>query len=120
MKNSTNKSYDILGISSATLCLIHCMIFPLLTIVPLGFSDNIFIDSLFACIGMFVVSKVLMSNASKIVKYILGISIGIIIVCVLIEMLFNLHIGLIFLGGFGMIIGHYLNFKNHKNKVCDN
>ena len=113
MKNRTNKSYDILGISSATLCLIHCMIFPLLTIVPFGFSDNIFIDSLFACIGMFVVSKVLISNASKKVKYILGISIAIILVSVVLEMLFNLNIGLLFLGGFGMIVGHYLNFKNH-------
>ena len=115
MKKSTIKTYDILGISSATLCLIHCIIFPILTIVPFGFSDNIFIDSLFACVGMFVVSKVLISDSSRKVKYILGISIGIIMVNVVLEILFKIHLGLLFVGGIGMIIGHYLNFKNHTN-----
>lgn len=114
MKNTTNKAYDILGISSASLCLLHCIIFPILTIIPFGFSDNIFIDSLFACIGMFVVSKILMSNASKIVKYILGISISIIVINVVTEMVFNINLKLLFVGGIGMILGHYLNFKNHK------
>ena len=115
MKKSTIKTYDILGISSATLCLIHCIIFPILTIVPFGFSDNIFIDSLFACVGMFVVSKVLISDSSRKVKYILGISIGIIVVNVVLEILFKIHLGLLFVGGIGMIVGHYLNFKNHTN-----
>ena len=113
MKKSTIKTYDILGISSATLCLIHCIIFPILTIVPFGFSDNIFIDSLFACVGMFVVSKVLISDSSRKVKYILGISIGIIVVNVVLELLFKIHLGLLFVGGIGMIVGHYMNFKNH-------
>ena len=113
MKKSTIKSYDILGISSATLCLLHCIIFPILTIVPFGFSDDIFIDSLFACVGMFVVSKVLISDSSRKVKYILGISIGIIVVNVVLELLFKIHLGLLFVGGIGMIVGHYMNFKNH-------
>jgi len=114
MKNSTTKPYDILGISSATLCLIHCVLFPILTIIPFGLSDNPFIDSIFVCIGMFVVSKVLMSDASKKVKYILGISILIIIASILLELFFDFDSGLILVGGLGMIVGHYLNFKDHK------
>lgn len=114
MKKRTTVPYDILGISSATLCLIHCAIFPILTIIPISFSDNIWIDTLFACIGLFAVSNILISNASIKVKYILGVSLLIILVSMLLEMIINLHIGLIFIGGIGMIAGHYLNYKNHK------
>jgi len=113
MRKSLTKSYDILGISSATLCIIHCIVFPILTIIPFGFSDNAFIDLLFAYIGMFVVLKVLMSHATKKVKYILGISILIIITSVLLEVFLRWHSGLILIGGLGMIIGHFLNFKDH-------
>jgi len=113
MRKSLTKSYDILGISSATLCIIHCIVFPILTIIPFGFSDNAFIDLLFACIGMLVVSKVLMSNATKKVKYILGISILIIISSVLLEVFLRWHSNLILIGGLGMIVGHYLNYKSY-------
>lgn len=116
MKNSTTKPYDILGISSATLCLLHCIVFPILTVIPFGFSDNAFIDAIFACIGMFVVSKVLMSPATNRVKCILIFSIILIITSVIVELIFDLHTELILVGGIGMIIGHLLNYKNHKNK----
>ena len=115
MIKSSIKAYDILGISSATLCMIHCIIFPLLTIIPFGFSDNLWIDTLFASIGMLVVSKVLMSNASIKIKCILGISILIIIINVVLEIIGGIHLGLLFVGGAGMIVGHYLNYKSHKN-----
>ena len=117
MKHVSTKSYDILGISSATLCLVHCIVFPLLTIVPFGFSDSVFIDSLFACIGLFVVSKVILSNATRTVKYILALSIVTIIVSVLLDLIFHIHTELILVGGLGMIIGHVLNFNNHKKKL---
>jgi len=116
MNSSMTKTYDILGVSSATLCLVHCIVFPLLTIVPFGFSDNVFIDSIFACVGMFVVSKILISDAAKTVKYILGVSILFIIASVLLEVLLGWHSGLILVGGIGMIIGHFLNFKDHDKK----
>lgn len=108
---------DILGISSATLCLIHCVIFPLFTIIPFGFSDNYLVDTFFACIGMFAVSKIMMSNTRKIVKIILGISMLTMIVSILLEIIFDIHFGLILMGGIGMIIGHYLNFKSHKHTL---
>lgn len=121
MKNSEIKTpttpYDIIGISSATLCLIHCIVFPLLTIIPFGFSDSCIIDALFACIGMFVVSKILMSDASKKVKILLGISIFLIVVSVLMEIAFDVHFGLLYVGGLGMIVGHYLNFKSHRKTL---
>ncbi|MCW2119311.1 MerC domain-containing protein [Flavobacterium sp. 7A] len=119
MKNPATKkstvSYDILGISTATLCLIHCMIFPLLTILPIGLSDNCIIDVLFAMIGLVIVSKIVMSNASKQIKIILAGSMLLVVTNVVLEAVFNIHSALLFIGGFGMIIGHFLNFKAHRN-----
>lgn len=105
---------DILGISSASLCLIHCIAFPLITILPFGFSHDHTIDGFFACIGIWIVFKILRSNTSKTIKLILGISILLIVVSVLIDILFHVHSFLIYIGGVGMIVGHYLNYKRHK------
>ena len=105
---------DIIGISSASLCLIHCIGFPLLTLLPFGFSHDHTIDAFFACIGIWVVLKIVRSNTSKTIKFILGISIFLIVVSVLIDLLFHIHSFLIYIGGVGMIVGHYLNFKRHK------
>jgi hypothetical protein len=114
-ENKNTTPYDILGISSATLCLIHCILFPLFALIPFGFSEDYLVDTFFACIGMLVVSKILMSNATSTVKIILGISVILIVLSVLLEIVFDIHSGLIFVGGIGMIIGHILNFKSHKH-----
>jgi|GEM_PF-5601353 len=42
-----SKILDAVGISAAVLCLIHCIAFPLLMIMPLGISHNPFIDLTF-------------------------------------------------------------------------
>jgi hypothetical protein len=46
---------DILGISSKSLCLIHCLLLPLLTVLPIGLTHNPYIDLLFACVGLYAV-----------------------------------------------------------------
>lgn len=106
---------DILGISSAAICLAHCLLFPILTVIPFGFIHNEYVDTAFACIGMFVVSKIILSNTAMNIKIILGSSIILVIIGVFIEILFNNDSWLILMGGLGMIIGHVLNFKNCKN-----
>ena len=114
MKSDTTQPYDILGISSATLCLLHCTIFPMLTILPFGFSDNSIIDIIFAVVGVLIVLRVIRSNATTTVKYILALSIAAITLNVLAELLFNINLHLILVGGVGMITGHSLNYKSHK------
>jgi hypothetical protein len=116
-ENKNTTPYDILGISSATLCLIHCVIFPLFALIPFGFSDDYIVDTFFACIGMFVVSKVLMSDATSTVKIILGLSIVIIVASVLLEIALDINFKGILIGGIGMIIGHFLNFRSHKHSL---
>ncbi len=52
------KIIDILGASAAIICLIHCVAFPLLMIVPLGISHNAYIDLFFFIIGTAIVFRI--------------------------------------------------------------
>ena len=115
MKKTSTSFYDILGISSATICLVHCLVFPLLTILPLGLSHNPFIDLFFAVIGWIAVFKII-KKSNLLVATILIISIALIWISILSEIILDIHLDLIFIGGIGMIIGHLLNYKLHKNK----
>lgn len=114
MKKSTSPFYDILGISSATICLVHCLVFPLLTILPLGISHNPFIDLIFATMGLFAILKII-NKSSLLISTVLIISMALIWISVLTELFLDIHLYLIFIGGIGMIIGHLLNYKMHKN-----
>lgn len=115
MKKISTSFYDILGISSATICLVHCLIFPLLTILPLGLSHNPFIDLLFASIGLFAILKII-KKSSLLVSSILVVSMALIWISVLTELLLDIHLDLIYFGGFGMISGHLINYKLHRNQ----
>lgn len=115
MRNKSIVILDVLGISSATLCMVHCLIFPILSVFPFGFSNTHWIDIFFACIGMFVVSKILISTALKTVKLILFVSIITIILGVVLEVVYSMNTNLIVIGGLGMIVGHILNYKSHSS-----
>jgi len=115
MKKISTSFYDILGISSATICLVHCLIFPLLTILPLGLSHNPFIDLLFASIGLFAILKIIKKSA-LLVSTILVVSMALIWISILTELLLEIHLDLIYFGGIGMIIGHLINYKLHRKQ----
>jgi len=113
MKKTTTPFYDILGISSATVCLVHCLVFPMLTLMPLGLSHNPFIDLIFSMIGLFAIFKII-KKSNLLVSAILIISMVLIWISVLTDLFLEIHLDLIFIGGIGMIIGHFLNYKSHK------
>jgi len=113
MKKTTSSFYDILGISSATICLVHCLIFPLLTILPLGLSHNPFVDLFFASIGLLAILKIV-NKTSILISAILVISMGLIWISVLTDIILEIHLDLLYIGGVGMIVGHLLNYKLHK------
>lgn len=115
MNYRTQKLYDFLGISSATLCLLHCLLVPVLSILPISFFDSIWIDLFFCCFGMLAVSKVVLYSNSMIVKLILISSISIVILSVIIEIVLGIHFEGILLGGIGLVVGHYINYKKHKH-----
>lgn len=113
MKTKTTFNWDLLGISSASICLIHCLIFPIITILPLGLSHNPLIDLLFVSIGFFAVVKII-KKSNLLVSSILILSLTLIFISILIEIVLDVHSYLIFIGGIGMIIGHFLNYRSHK------
>ncbi|MEL1255625.1 MerC domain-containing protein [Flavobacterium sp. DGU38] len=115
MKKISTSFYDILGISSAAICLVHCLIFPLLTILPLGLTHNPFIDFLFASIGLFAILKII-KKSSLLVSSILVVSISLIWIGILIDLFFEIHLDLIYFGGIGMITGHLINYKLHRKQ----
>ncbi|MEO8533761.1 MAG: MerC family mercury resistance protein [Flavobacterium sp.] len=115
MKKTTTPVYDILGISSATICMMHCLVFPLLTILPLGLSHNHYIDFLFAVLGLFAICKII-KKSNLLVSGILIISMALIWISILTEFFLDIHLNIIFIGGIGMIIGHCLNYKLHKKQ----
>ena len=116
MKKITSPNYDILGISSASICLVHCLLFPLLTILPLGLNHSPYIDLIFALIGVFAIVKII-KKTNIIISGVLILSISLILISVLAEIFFEIHLDLILIGGVGMIIGHFLNYKSHKKKT---
>lgn len=113
MKTKTTFNWDFLGISSATICLIHCLVLPVITIIPLGISHNPLIDLLFASFGFFAIIKIL-KKSNLLVSSILILSLALILISIIIEIVLDIHTYLILIGGIGMIIGHYLNYKSHK------
>ncbi|WP_396195846.1 MerC family mercury resistance protein [Flavobacterium sp.] len=117
MKYKITKPYDVLGLSGATLCLIHCLIVPLFAIVPMSVFKSIWIDILFCSIALFTTSKILMSQSTKAVKIILGASILIVLTSVMIEIVLHTHFEGMLIGGIGLIIGHSINYKYHKQPL---
>lgn len=113
MKTKTTFNWDILGISSATICLMHCLIFPIITILPLGISHNPLIDLLFVSIGFFAVVKII-KKSDLLICSILILSLTLVFTSILIEIAFDIHTYLIYIGGIGMIIGHFINYISHK------
>jgi len=111
MKKITTSFYDILGISSATICLVHCL--PLLTILPLGLNHNPTVDLVFASIGLFAILKIT-KKSSLLVSSILIVSMSLIWMSILSEIFLEIHLDLIYFGGTGMIIGHLINYRLHR------
>ncbi|UKB86283.1 MerC domain-containing protein [Chryseobacterium sp. MEBOG06] len=110
-----SKILDTIGISAAVLCLIHCIIFPLLMIIPLGISHNPYIDLAFLLIGAVVVFRITRSMANRWLKLLFWLSIAFISISVMADLIFEVHIPLIYVGAAGLISGHIINFKNHKH-----
>lgn len=110
-----SKFLDAVGLSAAFLCLIHCLVFPLLLMLPIAIVHNPYIDLVFLVIGFAVVFKLSGTIHSFWLKSLFWVSIILIAVSVAAELIFDKHIDLIYLGAAGLITGHIINFKNHKH-----
>ena len=111
MKKSFLLSLDFLGISSATMCMIHCLVFPLISFIPIGFSHNHWVDLIFASLGLYPVIKIVKTSSPLYIKIILSVSMGLIFYSIINTIVSHEHSMLLYFGGVGMVLGHILNFK---------
>lgn len=110
-----SKILDAVGISAAVLCLIHCIVFPLLLVIPIGISHNPYVDLGFLTIGTLVVYRLTKKITNRRLKFLFWVSIGLIAISVAADFIFEVHLPLIYVGAAGLITAHLINFKNHKH-----
>lgn len=109
------KNYDLIGITSSALCLLHCSILPLIMVIPVGISHNIYIDLVFLTIGTYPIYKILKNNINIYIKTLITTSFMLMFLSIIIEHFFHIHLYLIHIGSIGLILGHIINFKHHKH-----
>lgn|SRR5690606_2541232 len=109
------KNLDLFGLSAAGLCLIHCLVFPLLMIVPFGIAHNVYIDLFFFLVGMFVVYRITRYMKITWLKYLFWTSILMIGVSVLLDLTYHMHLPLMYIGVITLVLAHIINFKNHSH-----
>lgn len=109
------KILDVLGASAAIICLIHCVVFPLLMIAPLGISHNAYIDLFFFIIGTAIVFRITKKIENPKLRWLFWASIFTIGISVGLDLIFHFHSELILVGALGLITAHLFNFKNHKH-----
>ncbi len=112
--NYKTKNYDFLGISAALICLVHCIVFPLLIFIPIGISHNPYIDLTFLLLGIWSVYKTTRQSNSAVVKNLLWIAVTLIAISVVLHIVFHWHSPLMYIGAAGLITGHFINLKKHK------
>lgn len=111
--NEKTKNYDLVGVSAALLCLVHCLVFPLLIFIPLGISHNPYIDLLFLALGIWSVYKTIKCCRSAGIKYLLGAGILMVSISVGMDILLHFHSPLMYIGAIALIAGHLVNLKAH-------
>ncbi|UZT99194.1 MerC domain-containing protein [Chryseobacterium fluminis] len=110
-----SKILDVVGLSAAALCLIHCIVFPLLMVIPLGISHNPLVDLAFLIIGAVVVYRISKKTQHTWLKVLFAVSILLISVSVFADLFFEIHLPFIYFGAIGLITGHLINFNHHKH-----
>ncbi|MDT0678546.1 MerC domain-containing protein [Autumnicola musiva] len=112
---------DVLGLSGATLCAIHCLFFPLIAVIPIGFKHNHWIDLIFALVGLMIITRLSKKIKSETLLMLLWFSISLVIVSACLNLISSYHSRLIYLGSLGLIIGHFINYKkSSRNHVPKN
>lgn len=107
-KNAHN--YDLIGVLSAALCLLHCLVTPLL----LGASGFLGLSGVlcyaFAALGVWAAFHVTRGDVPLYLKLLIRGNMGLLILAIFLESF--LHIGhtLVYISAIGLLIGHSINF----------
>ena len=111
MVKGLQKKFDLLVISSAVLCLIHCLFFPVIFLIPLGNSHNHWIDLLFVVIGIYAVANVTKNHRFHWISLLLWSGIFLIASSVIISFWTHQHYDWMYVGVCLLIAGHLLHYK---------
>ncbi|MFP3594904.1 MerC family mercury resistance protein, partial [Chryseobacterium sp. SIMBA_038] len=76
---------------------------------------NPYVDLAFLVIGALVVFRITRHMANRWLAVLFWASILMISISVFTDLLFEIHLPLIYVGAVGLIAGHIINFKNHKH-----
>ena len=120
MSNTLNpKKFDIIGILSSSICLIHCLATPLLMAIGAGFFTNPWFEHLFVLISFLSIYKATQKSNHFKLSVFLWISFAGFAACIFFE---EWHHDIHYVGYFFsllIIIGHLLNIK-HCQKCTNN
>jgi hypothetical protein len=110
MSKKTLVNFDFVGISSASLCLFHCLLLPLLTSFPIAISHSHWIDWLFLGLSFAMVYKITGGNTPSFVKWHLAVALLVVVLGLAIELIYELETILVPIGSVGLVCGHLLRF----------
>jgi hypothetical protein len=116
MKKQALIVQDVLGISSASICLVHCIVFPLLSVLPLGITHNPWIDVFFFGIASVLIFSILKGSGPFYIKMTLLFSLFLVFNGMLLDFALHQETYLVPIGGIGLIVGHMLHFLSHQKK----
>lgn len=116
---NTNKIYwaDKLGITNALLCLIHCLAFPFLLTLNIGFLSNPILSFLFIGISFLSIYKVTKGKIKEKISVFLWVSFLGLISSILLEEVSEVFEYLVYFFSISIVAGHLYNvFERRKNK----
>lgn len=114
---NTNKIYwaDKLGITNGILCLIHCLAFPFLLTLNIGFLSSPILSFLFIGISFLSIYKVTLGKIKKKISVFLWVSFFGLISAILLEEVSAIFEYLVYFFSISIVAGHLFNvFKKHK------
>ena len=128
IKRISSQSADLIGISASVLCLIHCLVFPVL--ISAGFifghddhagHDHVhahvhwhWMDFLFVALAIWAVISAVKSTQSRNIKIALWLAVTIFSVGVLLHDVFSWMIFVSLIASVALVIIHIVNWKFHR------
>lgn len=116
MKWKSLTSADALGVFSAGMCMIHCLVFPLFTLLPLEKTHNFWVDAILGGLSIGLAIKAMKKTNLVSVRLLFLVSILLLVFGLVIEGITLQHAQGLFWGGGGLIIAHCIHFKTHKHE----
>lgn len=115
-----NLRTDLLGITSASLCVLHCLLMPVLLALSVHLEWLEMFCYLFIALGIYSVYFSTKNGTSTPIKTVMWLSSGVLFLAVLLEERVPWLSPLTYVAAAGLITGHILNIKCSKKHCFNN